>query len=653
MTSLTCPGMLSVPKIVIKPRTPAAVASSSRTSNAATPTTEIVSAQEEDDVDQDGDDGQAMDVDQDHTSHTEDNPQTGDEDMPGANVAAGRPRGRPRGRGRGAPSGTSTPRARGRRGRGRGRGRGTSSLLIRLPKRGDDDADVDGDADVEGDADADEGTPLDGDVELVEKEAPMGGGKPFRKIHGEVYIIDGDEFVTEDSPIGDEKIDQFGNLLGGTLSLSHCEYRVKKVNLGRRFKAATFILPNRHPQRQYMLAIDAARTSGFRDSLYYFRRNLLALKLNVTQPEKDHLIAEGKLGSHLRTRSVTLITARSAFKLHGSKMIIGTFLALSKFCLKAVTFSSLDGKWVVDDYYEDKVLEEITARGLKAGDLVGELPDPNATHHSNELSALNATATATSNKNERGGGGGGGNYRAGGPTTLFGGIGWGPYSDGPLNAVRKSILSRDGVGEENWMYMMATKVSDASAEWAKLRKEAVKVVEGVDGLIMGGALMPPMDASASNKPAVEGIEDPKEKEGNVQDVVGQALVDGEKPLVKKSLKRKKIERPAVGVYDPHSHTIHCEIFSSLFLNYIINFSLCSSDRSDTQPTSARWEAVPDSITKRRVLGGTKSGNGAWALAWVDTIMELPGPDIVDPEAAVREQILRDVDKSGDVVIDMM
>jgi chromatin structure-remodeling complex protein RSC7 len=94
-------------------------------------------------------------------------------------------------------------------------------LLIRLPKRGDDDADVDGDADLEGgDADADEGTPLDGDVEqlVVEKEAPMGGGKPFRKIQGQVYIIDGDEFVTEDNPIGDEKIDQFGNLLGGTPS---------------------------------------------------------------------------------------------------------------------------------------------------------------------------------------------------------------------------------------------------------------------------------------------------------------------------------------------------------------------------------------------------------------------------------------------------
>lgn len=93
--------------------------------------------------------------------------------------------------------------------------------------------------------------------------------------------------------------------------------------LGRRFKANTFRLPNRHDSRMYMLAIDAARTSGFRDSLYYFRRNPLAFKLNATQPEKEYLIAEGKLGSHLRTRSVTLITARSAYKMHGSKMILG------------------------------------------------------------------------------------------------------------------------------------------------------------------------------------------------------------------------------------------------------------------------------------------------------------------------------------------
>jgi chromatin structure-remodeling complex protein RSC7 len=81
-----------------------------------------------------------------------------------------------------------------------------------------------------------------------------------------------------------------------------------------------------------MLAIDAARTSGFRDSLYYFRRNPLAFKLNATQPEKEYLIEAGKLGAHLKTRSVTLVTARSAFKLHGSKMVIGTLVNTFSTC---------------------------------------------------------------------------------------------------------------------------------------------------------------------------------------------------------------------------------------------------------------------------------------------------------------------------------
>lgn len=235
-----------------------------------------------------------------------------------------------------------------------------------------------------------------------------------------------------------------------------------------------------------------------------------------------------------------------------------------------MTIPDLDGKWVVDDYYEDKVLEEITARGLKAGDLVGELPDPNATHHSNELSALNATAAAAAaNKNDRGGGGGG-VYRAGGPTTLFGGNGWGPYSDGPLNAVRKSVLSRDGVGEENWMFMMATRVSEASEEWGRLRKEAVKVVKGVDGLVLGGALLPPTEMnqhpSAGNKPAAEEVEETNEEEEEEEGVQDQAAVDNEKPLLKKRKVEFDINRPAVGIYEPHSHTIHCELpvlFSNL------------------------------------------------------------------------------------------
>lgn len=153
---------------------------------------------------------------------------------------------------------------------------------------------------VEGDEAGEEGS---------EGGGPIGGGKPFRRINGKVHVIEGDEFVTEEDPKGNTKIDAAGRLLGG-----------------RRFKAQTFNLPQRHPEKMFMLAIDAARTSGFRDSLYYFRRNPLAFKLNATQPEKDHLIEIGKLGPHLRTRSVTLITARSAYKLHGAKMLIGAWV---------------------------------------------------------------------------------------------------------------------------------------------------------------------------------------------------------------------------------------------------------------------------------------------------------------------------------------
>jgi chromatin structure-remodeling complex protein RSC7 len=40
-----------------------------------------------------------------------------------------------------------------------------------------------------------------------------------------------------------------------------------------------------------------------------------------------------------------------------------------------------------------------------------------------------------------------------------------------------------------------------------------------------------------------------------------------------------------------------------------------------------------------VLGGNKAGNGAWALAWVDTIMEVPASEEDDAigHAAAEER----------------
>jgi chromatin structure-remodeling complex protein RSC7 len=72
--------------------------------------------------------------------------------------------------------------------------------------------------------------------------------------------------------------------------------------------------------------VAATRTSGFRDSLHYFHKNPLVFNLKATQLEKDYLIEIGKLGPHLRTRSVALITVRSTYKLHRAKMLIGVWL---------------------------------------------------------------------------------------------------------------------------------------------------------------------------------------------------------------------------------------------------------------------------------------------------------------------------------------
>jgi chromatin structure-remodeling complex protein RSC7 len=175
----------------------------------------------------------------------------------------------------------------------------------------------------------------------------------------------------------------------------------------------------------------------------------------------------------------------------------------------------------VDDYHEDKVLEEITAMGLQPGDLVGELQDPST---QTELAQL--TGGDKQSRVERGGGGG--IYRAGGPTTLFGGSGWGPYSDGPLNAVRKSMLTRDGLTEENWMLIAAQRTTEAGEEFARLRREALRVC--------GGILGDPSSIPGSPKRSAE---------------------DENEETREERRRREEAELP-LGVYEPHNGIVVCE-----------------------------------------------------------------------------------------------
>ena len=234
----------------------------------------------------------------------------------------------------------------------------------------------------------------------------------------------------------------------------------------------------------------------------------------------------------------------------------------------------------MDDYFEDKVLEEITAMGLQPGDLVGDLQDPST---QTELAQL--TGGDKQSRVERGGGGG--IYRAGGPTTIFGGSGWGPYSDGPLNAVRKSMLTRDGVTEENWMSTAAQRTIETGEEFGRLRREAVRAYSGILG-----------DPSSTPGSPKRSAEDENEE-------------------TREEKRRREEAELLFGVYEPHNSVVVCEY---MFRKIACASRLHFTDRSDTQPTRSRWEPGPRN-EERKILGGTKTGNGAWGLAWVDTVME--------------------------------
>jgi len=132
--------------------------------------------------------------------------------------------------------------------------------------------------------------------------------KPYVIVNGIQYAVSRDNLETHEDEVGNAKIDVNGNLLGG-----------------REFKTNTFTVPTRKNGVKYMLAIDCARACGYRDSLYYFRRNPMMLKLNLSQTEKEYLIDLSKLHTNLRHRSVTMVTARSAFKQHGAKIVKSGF----------------------------------------------------------------------------------------------------------------------------------------------------------------------------------------------------------------------------------------------------------------------------------------------------------------------------------------
>ena len=162
---------------------------------------------------------------------------------------------------------------------------------------------------------------------------------------------------------------------------------------------------------------------------------------------------------------------------------------------------------------------------------------------SNEAAALaaanKASGSGAGSKGERGSGLG--IYRTGGPTTLFGGSGWGPYSDGPLNVGRKAMLNRENVNEENWMFVMAERAIEQNQEWAKARKKALRAIRGVPDQVT---------ASLNDVSVKANGESPKRPTAMDVDVNG----DTEQTIHKR---KKSDEHTPLGIYEAHSGLVHC------------------------------------------------------------------------------------------------
>jgi chromatin structure-remodeling complex protein RSC7 len=253
-----------------------------------------------------------------------------------------------------------------------------------------------------------------------------------------------------------------------------------------------------------------------------------------------------------------------------------------------------DGKWVDDDYYEDRSREEVLAKGLKPGDPVGELPDPmqlplegasNRTNPNNLAPSTNFFASGSSMV-----------YKPGGPSTHFGGPGLGPFS-GETAGSKRAALARDGVIEENWMWRAALGVREANEAIKSIRTSRLVPVPAPQGDVFDDSL---------SKGTQQLSLAPKMNDDAIDIDVSSARPGGD----------DSPEGRRYGVYEPHTNMWHC---AYVYTSQCPMLTLVSLDRSDTQPTRYRYEQVDDN--DRFVLGGTQVGTGAWGVLWVDTIME--------------------------------
>ncbi|CEH14494.1 POLYCOMB GROUP PROTEIN [Ceraceosorus bombacis] len=419
--------------------------------------------------------------------------------------------------------------------------------------------------DIEGSHDEDDAQNDAAGVDASEDESQMVDVPQVAWVQGREYTFVADELQLDEDEEGEKKIDIHGNLLGG-----------------REWRIATFTSSTRSdPQRRYCLAVDAARACGFKDSLYFFRRTPLLVRLFLTHKEREELVDAGRIDPKLKGRKIAVVAARNVFKVFG------------RACVRY-------GRSVVDDYYEAAAKEAgATDEGQMGGAVIGAVRESGGRVARATDDGAAASNTASMRYKEKPRDREAEKLRnlarqlreshehstmdpftAEPVRTLFGDSGSTPFVRADDRQRQKAILSNASVTSENWMLMMARSTQAMNGELYAGRKE--RLVNFVR---------------------------PEEALGDFEEIDRlQKRIDSNAPHA--GSVTQKLARP-VGVYEPATNVVHVA--------------------QDTQPRWATIEKVsgrPDFAMQPKahaqpILGGARAGSNAWGLATFTTSMHQP------------------------------
>ncbi|KAI3480700.1 hypothetical protein L1887_57179 [Cichorium endivia] len=341
-------------------------------------------------------------------------------------------------------------------------------------------------------------------------------------------------------------------------------------------------------EKVYMLSIDAARSAGYRDSLYFFRRNPQVFKIELLQAEKDKLIEDGRLSGQLKTRNVTMVPARNVYKLHGARFLSG-------------------GKAVIDDYYE----AEARASGVKEGKTVGgmsteEQEKRREAERERERPKKKADTFSYTTIDPQGE-----------PVvTQFGDAGQTPWVRAGNWQSRKVALQRVDITEENWMLEMARSVRGMNTELGETRRDRMSAfprfnryvgLDGVAGPEEATDEVADGDAEPEDDPEAFNDLPPWEREL----IVATSGTDAEeenkkrKAIAQSDAETKRRRGPPIGVYEPNTHLPHFSVLTQPSHASMVKIAQRPAFIND--PGRERGD-------RRPILGGDKLGSGAWGLA---------------------------------------